>query len=375
MRAKPLVFQVFLLSGLAALASLAGCSGNGDETAPARPALVVEARLGEAGFASFAGEVRARHEPVLSFRIGGKLARRLVEVGDRVEAGQLLAELDAADVALQREAAQAALASAEANLALARAELERHQRLFERQLVSRSLLDTRQAQFDAAQARVRQARAQAAVSGNQADYARLLAPAAGVITQRLAEAGQVVAAGQAVYVLAQDGEREVAISLPEQAAPAFAPGRELLVELWSLPGERFRGVLREVSPAADPQARTFAARVSFDPGRAPVELGQSARVHALADGQQALAVPLSALHGQDGQTAVWVVDKASGAVSLTPVRIGAYGEDLVPVLEGLQPGDWVVAAGVHLLREGQVVRPVDRQNRPLMPPTDAARAD
>jgi multidrug efflux system membrane fusion protein len=373
MRAKPLVFRAFVLPGLLALAA---CSGNGDEAAPARPALVVEARPGEGELASFAGEVRARHEPVLSFRIGGKLSRRLAEVGDRVKAGQLLAELDAADVALQREAAQAALASAEADLALAKAELERHQRLFEQQLVSRSLLDTRQAQYDAALARVRQARAQAAVSGNQADYARLLAPADGVITQRLAEAGQVVAAGQAIYVLAQDGEKEVAISLPEQVASGFAPGRELVVELWSLPGKHFPGVLREVSPAADPQARTFAARVPFDPGSAPVELGQSARVHAPGNGRSALYVPLSALY-RNGQNlpAVWVVDPADGTVSLRTVRIGAYGEDAVPVLEGLQAGDWVVAAGVHLLQEGQKVRPVDRQNRPMIAPANAASGD
>ncbi|KAA2284370.1 efflux RND transporter periplasmic adaptor subunit [Arenimonas fontis] len=373
MRAKTLVIRLFLLSGMLALT--AACSGNGDHDASVRPALVVEVRPGGAGVASFAGEVRARHEPELSFRIGGKLAKRHAEVGDRVRAGQALAELDAADVALQLEAARAALASAEADLALANAELERHRRLYERQLVSQSLLETRQAQFDAAQARVRQARAQAAVSGNQAEYAVLRAPADGVITRRLAEAGQVVAAGQPVYVLAEDGEREVAISLPEQVAADFAPGRELLVELWSLPGKRFPGLLREVSPAADPQARTFAARVSFEPGDAPVELGQSARVYASGNGRQTLSVPLSALHRLDERPAVWVVDKASGAVSLRPVEIGAYGEEAVPVLAGLQAGDWVVAAGVHLLREGQRVMPVDRQNRPLMAPAVAAAAD
>ena len=359
MRAAPALAFVALCAGLA------GCAGDDPAPDPGRPAMVVQPGAGTAAISAFAGEVRARHEPALGFRIPGKITRRMVDVGDAVEAGQPLAELDAADVGLQLEAAQARLASAQSDLDLANSELTRYKSLLERQLVSRSLYDARVSAQQAAQARVRQAQAEAKVSGNQAGYAVLRSPARGVIAQRMAEAGQVVAAGQTVFVLAEEGEREVLISVPEQSAAEFTPGRALAVELWSQPGKRFPGTLREIAPAADALARTYAARVSFDPGATNTETGQSARVFALADGEAALQVPLSALHEQDGKPALWVVDPATSTVHLTPVQVGPLGEQSVPVLSGLAPDQWVVAAGVHLLLEGQRIRPIDRDNRPV----------
>ena len=372
---RPL-FRAGLRLGLAAglLAALAGCGDDSASQDTARPAWVVQATTQGAAPTAYAGEVRARFEPALAFRIGGKISKRFVDVGARVKKDQPLAELDASDVGLQRDAAQAQLSSAEADLALATSELERYRDLVAQQLVSRSLYDARVSQHEAALARVRQARAQADVSVNQAGYAVLRAPASGVIAQRLAEAGQVVAAGQTVFVLAEDGEREVAISVPERDARDFSVGRPLAVELWSRPGERFPGSLREISPSADPQARTFAARVSFEPGDTPVDLGQSARVYANGGDQPVVTVPLSAVHEKDGEAAIWVVDPEDSSVHLRPVALGAYGEDRVPVLEGLAAGDWVVAAGVHLLLEGQRITPIDDQNRPvdLAPPAPAA---
>ena len=372
---RPL-FRAGLRLGLAAglLAALAGCGDDSASQDTARPAWVVQATTQGAAPTAYAGEVRARYEPALAFRIGGKISKRFVDVGARVKKDQPLAELDASDVGLQRDAAQAQLSSAEADLALATSELERYRDLVAQQLVSRSLYDARVSQHEAALARVRQARAQADVSVNQAGYAVLRAPASGVIAQRLAEAGQVVAAGQTVFVLAEDGEREVAISVPERDARDFSVGRPLAVELWSRPGERFPGSLREISPSADPQARTFAARVSFEPGDTPVDLGQSARVYANGGDQPVVTVPLSAVHEKDGEAAIWVVDPEDSSVHLRPVALGAYGEDRVPVLEGLAAGDWVVAAGVHLLLEGQRITPIDDQNRPvdLAPPAPAA---
>ena len=372
---RPL-FRAGLRLGLTAglLAALAGCGDDSASHDTARPAWVVQATTQGAAPTAYAGEVRARYEPALAFRIGGKISKRFVDVGARVKKDQPLAELDASDVGLQRDAAQAQLSSAEADLALATSELERYRDLVAQQLVSRSLYDARVSQHEAALARVRQARAQADVSVNQAGYAVLRAPASGVIAQRLAEAGQVVAAGQTVFVLAEDGEREVAISVPERDARDFSVGRPLAVELWSRPGERFPGSLREISPSADPQARTFAARVSFEPGDTPVDLGQSARVYANGGDQPVVTVPLSAVHEMDGEAAIWVVDPEDSSVHLRPVALGAYGEDRVPVLEGLAAGDWVVAAGVHLLLEGQRITPIDDQNRPvdLAPPAPAA---
>ena len=351
---------VAALLGLA----LAGCNAE-PAPAPVRPALVVQASTGGPGVEAYAGEVRAREEPQLAFRLPGKVTTRRVDAGARVRAGQALAELDPADARLQAEADRAARSAAEADLSLAAAEAERYRSLAERQLVSRSLYDARAAQWRSAQARVRQARSAVAASRNQVGYAVLRAPANGVITQRLAEAGQVVAAGQPVFVLAVDGEREVLISVPEQQLARFQVGRPLAVELWSAPGQRLPGTLREIAPAADPLTRTFAARVSFRSGKVSAELGQSARVYAPVEGAGGLRVPLSALTQAQGRKAVWVVDPATSRVRLTPVRTGAYGEDGVPVLSGLAPTDWVVAAGAHLLRDGEPVAPVDRDNRPV----------
>ncbi len=313
----------------------------------------------------FPGEVHARHEPALAFRVGGKIARRLVDVGDRVRRGQPLAELDPDDLKLQAEAARAQLAAAEADLELARSERDRHRHLLDRQLISQSLFDVRDSQFRAAEARARQARAQLDVASNQAGYAQLSASDDGVIAQRLAEAGQVVAAGQPVFVLAADGEREVVISLPEQGIGDHAVGQPVLVGLWSKPDQRIPGTVREIAPAADPAARTYAARITIGSTAGSIELGQSARVLFARNGNSALGVPLPALTADGGQHYVWIVDPATSQVHRRLVEIGPFGDASATIRSGIASDDWVVAGGVHLLREGQTVRPVDRDNRPV----------
>ena len=345
---------------------MAACSPAEPEsdTSP-RPARVVQPGTGDALRDIYPGEVRARYEPELAFRIGGKISRRMVTVGDRVEAGQPLAELNAEDVRLELDAARARLTSARSDQRLARSELERYRTLLERQVISQSQFDSVESRAEASDAQLEQARAQLKVAGNQADYAVLEAPETGVIAQRLAEAGQVVAAGQAVFVLAVDGDREVVIDLPEQDVKRFQVGDEVAIELWSRPGEPFPGRIRELAPAADPSSRTFEARVAFDNDTADANLGQSARVlvdHANG-GADVLTVPLAAVTADQGESFVWVVNPDDATLVKTPVRTGAYREDRVPVLEGLSADDWVVAAGTQVLREGQKVRPVDRQNR------------
>jgi len=345
------------------IALLAAC-GNGDSVEVAvRPALVVQPQLSAELVDAYPGEVRARLEPELAFRIGGKVTRRLVEVGDRVKKDQPLAELDPQDVRLQLEAMRAQVAAAEANLQTVRAERERYKTLLERNLVSRSQYDNAENLYRAGEARLKQVRAEFNVANNQAGYAVLRASDSGVVARRMLEVGQVVAAGQTVFTLAADGEREVLISLPEQAFERFKVGQEVAVELWSQPDRRFPGRIREMSPSADPQSRTFAARVAFSAGDTPAELGQSARVFIAHNGEVPLAVPLSALSAEQGQPYVWVVDPQDSRLKRIAVRIGAFGDKTVPVLEGLKASDWVVAAGVQVLREGQAVRPVDRDNR------------
>ncbi|KGQ18271.1 RND/Acr family transmembrane transporter [Lysobacter dokdonensis DS-58] len=320
---------------------------------------------------AFAGVVRAREESPLSFRVGGQIVRRLVDAGDRVRSGDVLAELDPKDLRAQADAAQAQVVAAEGELARAASDKQRYARLANDQLVSRSTLDAQNAAYAAAAGNARAARAQLDVARNQSAYTQLRAPRDGVIATREAEAGQTVGAGQAIYSLAGDAGREVAIALPESRIREFTVGQPVLVELWSQPGERLPGRIREISAAADPQARTYATRIALDSEAAKdVELGQSARVYIATSKPNApataLRLPLSALQrGDKGETSVWVVDANTNALKRVPVRIGAFGAESVPVLSGVRAGDRVVAAGGHLLREGQVVAPVDRENRPL----------
>lgn len=341
---------------------LVACGGGEPVEPTIRPALVVRPEPAGQAIQTYPGEVRARLESELAFRIGGKISRRLVDVGAHVEKGQPLAELDPQDVRLQLDAARAQLAAAEANLKLVRAERERYRTLLERQLISQSQFDNVENQYRAGEARLKQIRAEYDVASNQAGYAVLRAPQAGIIARRLVEADQVVAAGQTVYTLAVDGEREVLIALPEQAIERFRIGQEVSVDLWSQPGRRFPGRIRELAPAADAQSRTFAARVAFT-GEVNAELGQSARVNIQSENEIPLSVPMTAVSAEKNAAYLWVLDPADGSVHRTAVKVGNYGRERVSVLEGLKPDDWVVAAGVHVLQEGQKVRPVDRANR------------
>lgn len=286
-------------------------SACGDVEAPQpgiRPALVAQPQLAAASLDSYAGEIRARLEPELAFRVGGKISARHVEVGQRVQQDAALAELDPQDMRLQRDAATAQAQAAEANLQLAKAERERYRTLLSRQLVSQSQFDSAENSYRAAEAQLRRARSELKVADNQAAYTVLRAPQSGVIVQRTAEVGQVVAAGQQVFVLAADGEREVSIAVPEQSIKRLSIGQEVAVELWSRPGERFTGHVRELAPAADSRSRTYAARVAFQSDEVPAQLGQSARVFIAHQGDIPLAVPLAAVTAEQGQPYVWVVD-------------------------------------------------------------------
>lgn len=353
----------------------AGC-GN-DDVAVDVPQPVLVAHPGEgaqSGVNAFAGEIRARQESALSFRVGGSLVRRAVDVGDRVKRGQVLAELDPGDLQLQAQAMRAQLSAAQGELARAAADRARYAKLAQQQLVSASTLDAQDAAYAAAAGQVRAIRAQLDVARNEAGYARLRAPRDGVIATREAEAGQVVAPGQTIFTLAGDAGREVAIALPESRIHDFNVGQPVLVELWNAPGARIPGTIREISPAADPQARTYAARVTL-PGEAAgtVELGQSARVYVSKGDRHSASIPLSALQrAPEGGRAVWVVDPATRKLQLRPVRLGRLGSDVVPVLAGVSSRDWIVVAGGHLLHENQVVAPVDRNNRPVATATAAA---
>ncbi|QOW19861.1 efflux RND transporter periplasmic adaptor subunit [Lysobacter ciconiae] len=346
---------------------VAACTGSDPEPQEKPPVLVVLPGAGAATEMSLTGEIRAREESPLSFRIGGNMLERRVEVGDHVSEGDVLATLDPDDQQAQASAARAKLAALEADLKRARADQARYAQLVKDQLISRSNMDAQTAAAEAAQGQVNAARAELRMASNQAGYSKLVSPADGVIASRQAEAGQVVAAGQPVFTLAADGAREIVFAVAENAKEEVQPGKAVQVEVWSQPGKRWPGTVREVSPSADPASRTFAARATVDAPEGALQLGQSARViiPTNAAGGATFSVPLTALQRQGDGVAVFVVDRASSTLKLQPVSIGAYGNDSVPVLDGLAKDDWVVAAGGHLLREGQEVAPVDRDNLPL----------
>ncbi len=297
------------------------------------------ASMGTAQEAVYSGEVRARIETPLGFRVGGKLVERMVDVGARVKAGQPLARLDAAD---QRLAAT----QAEANRALAAAELQRTQELRQKHFISQAALDAKQAAATAAEA-------QAQLAKNQAAYAVLAADAPGVIAAVLAEPGQVVGAGQAVFRLARDGEREVAIAIPESRLAGLRVGAAATVELWA--GKTYQGKLRELAPAADPASRTFAARVGIVAADADVVLGRTAAVRFAQTVAGEIFVPLAALLQQGEKPAVWVIGP-DDTVSQRPIEVARYADQGAVVTAGLQPGETIVAAGAFKLSAGEKVR-------------------
>ncbi|XID76118.1 efflux RND transporter periplasmic adaptor subunit [Alkanindiges sp. WGS2144] len=347
------------------VAAISACQKQ--EAAPPAPRTVMVAQPQQAGVTqnSYSGEVRARQETDLSFRVGGKITQRLVEVGDRVSSHQVLAKLDPTDANLQLGAARAQLESAQSAERTLKADLERYRQLLPSNAISRSQFDQIENQYKTARSNVQQAQANLEVVSNQASYAILSSNKSGVIVARNIEVGQVVSAGQPAYRLAIDGEREVLIGVPEQVIDQFKLRQPVQVSLWSSPDQRLAAYVREIAPAAD-ASRTFAVRVAFNNPQAPVKIGQSARVFVSSTQHDtALQVPLAAITAEQQQSYVLVFNPVNSTLVKKPVKIGAYGQNSVPVLAGLSAQDWVVIGGVHLLQAGQKVQAVNRDNQPV----------
>lgn len=364
--------RIALLTSLAVL--LAACSKEAPEAPPVRTVYAVQVS-GEGGTRdsanAYSGDIRAAEQAPLSFRVPGSLTERRVDVGDAVRAGQVLAVLDSGDQSAQANAIRAQLAAAQAQLQRVTADQRRYAALAKDQLVSKSMMDAQNAAVAAAQGEVNAIQANLRLATNQARYTQLTAPRSGVIAERMAEAGQVVGAGQPIFTLAADGAREVVFAVPESDISQVRRGMPVQVELWSSPGAVMQGTIAELSPVADPATRTFTARARINPGAVKVELGQSAKVMIpgleVRGATAALSVPLTALVKSDGaKPSVLVIDPASKTLKQTFVTLGPFGAETVPVTAGLRGGEWIVAAGAHLLSNGVKVQPVDRDNRPVM---------
>lgn len=305
----------------------------------------------------YSGELRARHENDVSFRVGGKLVARLVDAGAKVKKGQVLARMDPEDARLVAQASQAQFASAEGDYTLARSELERYKDLLAKKFISQSAFDAKQNAFIVAKARVDQSRSQAALSSNQASYTTLTADADGVVVAVSAEPGQVVAAGQSILKLAQAGEKEVVINAPEGQLGRFKVGNAVAISLWSDAATIFAGRIREIAGGADPVTRTYSVRVTAINPPPQAQFGMTANViFASTPDAELVLLPLSALARDGENSAVWVVDTRTNLVKLRPVTVGQFREDGVTITAGLHAGDVVVTAGVHKLRENQKVR-------------------
>jgi RND family efflux transporter MFP subunit len=306
----------------------------------------------------YSGEVRARHESTIGFRVAGRVIERLVDAGARVAKDQPLARLDPVDAALNAESARAQLASAQSSYAQAKLDFERAEKLFARRFISQAEFDRDRVTLDSARAQLVAAQSQFDLASNQQAYTLLRAPHEGIVTEIGVEAGEVVNAGQRAAVVAANGEREVVISIPESRLEEVRQASGLTITLWAHPGRRYSGKVREIAPMTDSATRQYTAKVTIADPDANIELGMTARVHL--ESARGLVtsyrLPLSALVQKEGKTHVWVVAKDTGRVALRAVTAADMEEDAVIVQAGLEPGETVVTAGVNLLFEGQKVR-------------------
>lgn len=336
---------------------LSACGKAPADPEPVRAVKVLTVGAAAGGQAlEFSAEVRPQVEARLGFRVAGKLQQRQAELGQRVQAGQLLAQLDPQDYQLSAEAARAQVSSATTQRDLAAADYRRFAALRDQNFISGAELERRESALKAAQAQLDQAQAQLRAQSNQAAYTRLTAPTGGVITGIEAEPGQVLSAGAPVVRLAQDGPRDAVFAVPEDRLSAMRVGMPVVVRAWADP-RSVNGTVREVAASADPVTRTYLVKVGLPVG-APMALGSTVSVTppaAVATAAPVIRLPLSALRQEGAGSAVWLLDPASMTVKSQPVQLGSADGNEVVVLSGLSAGMQVVATGVHVLSPGQKV--------------------
>lgn len=349
--------QLKIISMMMFVILVSGCEKAIEPPPPPRPALVtIVEESTESNDMVLVGEVKSRYESNLSFRLGGKITARLVEVGSAVQKDQPIARLDASDVVLNTQAANADVKAAEANYALAKAEVDRQRSLFSKKFISQSALDLREAELKTSAARVTQAKAQAAVASNQTQYTTLVADRAGIVTLIRAEPGQVVQAGERIAQLIDPNAIEVQVAVPELRMAQITADQKVEVKLWVEQENTYLGKVREIAPAANSATRTFDVRVAFVQADEKVKFGMTAGVRFGDIEQVKVIVPNTALTQVRGETSVWVIDK-NGIAQPRKVNIGQYSENGVEIISGLHTGEMVAIAGVHTLIQGQKVRP------------------
>ncbi len=339
-------------------AGLSACTESKPAIALPRPIKTVTVHYETLASATrYSGEVRPRYETQLAFQVGGKLVKRLVDIGSPVKRGQLLATLDQTDVRLDETGSTAQLAAAQAELAQARKDLNHLLNLYNQQLASQAAVDKRQDQVRTAEAHVAAARASQGSYARKSAYAELTAEYDGVITAVEAESGQIVAAGQIIVKLAQPQQQEVVISVPENRLRDVQTASVLKVNLWAKPERFYRANIREISPGVDDILRTFTVKVAILDADADIGMGMTATVHVQKNQPQPIAkLPLTALTQVKGEPSVWIFDATKATVEPRNITLEHYDNEFANVLAGINEGEYIVSAGVHKLMPGQQVR-------------------
>ena len=339
-------------------AILAGCDDHKAAAPPeVRPVrTVVAAPRSEGELVSLTGHIRARTEKSLAFRIDGRMIARRVDVGQALQLNALVAELDPQPQIDAVRTAKAGLATARAHLAEASNNMERQRKLLEQGWTTKVQFDAVERGFRSATAEVESATAQLHTAEDRLGYSRLLADSPGVVTATAAEAGEVVRAGQTIVTVAQDEGIDAVFDVPATLIREVSPDALITVALTDDPKIRATGRVRETAPQADPVTRNFRVKIGL------TEVPEAMRLGATVTGQtgmravKGIELPATALTTSDNRAAVWVVDRASQQVALTPVELQRHGSKTIVVTNGLDGGEVVVTAGVHALRPGQKVR-------------------
>jgi RND family efflux transporter MFP subunit len=351
-----------LLAGLSlALMAIAltGCNElAAEKVAPSRPVLVASVHYEpESPERSFVGTIKPRIETDMGFRVPGKVAKRLVEVGQTVDVGQPLATLDEVDLKLQAEQAEAEFRAATGVLAQAGAAEQRAKDLRAKGWTTDAQLDQSRAAADEARARLNRAERSVELTNNSLSYATLVADTRGVVTATLIDAGQVVASGQTAVRVARFAEKEAVVAIPETLLGRAKDG-VATVTLWSEPDKKYAARLREVAPSADPATRTYLAKFSLPGAGESVSLGMTATLTLCDPATTRVArLPLSALFSQGGDPSLYIVD-AQGDVTLKPVTVKSFETNSVVISGGVDEGARVVTLGVQKIDPAQKVRVV-----------------
>lgn len=355
----PSLVKVIFLLILGAI--IVGCNSsdkqNSSQIRPVRTYRVQNTQISETW--TYPGEIKARSESILSFRISGKMLKRPVDVGDRIRKGDLLAKMDSTDYQLAAQAMKSQLAAAKAELKFSMDELRRRRNLLRQQVISQPDLDKQETDYIATRERVAALQAQLSQTINQSSYTYLIADRSGVVTAIHAEPGQFVSTGQPILSLATENDKEAHFDVPEDKINQIKVGDILLVSIWNNQGHKAEAYISEIAASADPENRTYRVKATLAENLQGLSLGRSVIVWFSSEEQDVLGIPLSVVftsHDHPEQTKVWLVDENKLSVTAIPIQLGKSLSENRVAVKGVQSGQLLVSAGVHRLSEGQAIR-------------------